>query len=169
MVNRLELDWLQGRASLAAAAGWTAEEMRLITDLGYALAEQGHTTEALAIFEGLAALAPATGYFQSALGALRLRTGEPQLAIAHLDRALAADPHDVNTLINRGEARLQVGDARMAHADLVQAIKLTTANENNVNYKAAGMRARALVYRLRQTRGAPSDDGVSPPQSSLIT
>lgn len=164
MANRLELDWLHGRASLAAASGWTAEEMRLITDLGYALAEQGHTAEALAIFEGLAALAPATGYFQAALGALRLRAGEPQLALAHLNRAIAADPHDINALINRGEAHLHLGDARAAYADLVQALKLTTASASGDNFAAATARARALIYRLRQMSGARTVEGIALPQ-----
>src|SRR5215204_824587 len=88
--NRLFEDWLEGRASLGAAGGWTAEEMRLVADTGYALAEQGRHDEAVAIFEGLAVLAPATAYFQSALGALWLRKGEPERALEHLEALLAA-------------------------------------------------------------------------------
>jgi predicted Zn-dependent protease len=118
MMNQAAAEWLQGRASLGAAGGWTAEEMRLVADIGFALAEQGRNDEALTVFEGLAALAPATAYFQSALGALRLRKNEPVAAIAHLDAALAADPRDLTALTNRGEARLQLGDEAGALADL---------------------------------------------------
>ncbi|MGH9903048.1 MAG: hypothetical protein ACRD68_14675, partial [Pyrinomonadaceae bacterium] len=71
---------MNGRASLGAAGGWTAEEMRLVADVGFALAEQGREREAITVFEGLAALAPATAYFRAALGALWLRLGELPLA-----------------------------------------------------------------------------------------
>jgi Flp pilus assembly protein TadD len=76
MPSHLDDDWVEGLASLGAAAGSTAEEIRLVADLGYALAEYVRDDEALTIFEGLAALAPATAYFQSALGALLFRTGD---------------------------------------------------------------------------------------------
>lgn len=117
-MERIAQDWLAGRSSLGAAGGWTAEEMRLVADIGYALAEQGRTEEAITIFEGLAALAPATAYFQSALGALRLRKGEPRRAVEHLDAALNSDPGDLTALVNRGEASLQLGDYEAARRDL---------------------------------------------------
>jgi tetratricopeptide (TPR) repeat protein len=145
--ERLLNDWLQSRASLAAASDWTTEEMRLVADLGYALAEQGRAQEALTIFEGLAALAPATAYFQAALGALRLRLGEPRLAIGHLDAALAADPRDLSALVNRGEAYLQLGEYASATGDLDAALRLgETAGEGGSLQLA---RARALLLRLR--------------------
>jgi predicted Zn-dependent protease len=117
-MEQIAAEWLQGRASLGAAGGWTAEEMRLVADVGYALAEQGRTDEALTVFEGLAALAPATAYFQACLGALRLRKGEPRRAVEYLDAALASDPGDLNALTNRGEALLQLGEREAARRDL---------------------------------------------------
>ena len=110
MADRIQTDWVHGRASLGAAGGWTAEEMRLVADLGYALAEQGRHLEAITIFDGLAALAPATAYFQSALGALWLRLGNPQRALQHLDAAIEADAQDLPALINRGEAHMQLNE-----------------------------------------------------------
>src|SRR5688572_28894592 len=62
MSNRMDEDRVKGRASLGVAAAWTAVEIRLIADLGFALAEYGRDEEALTIFEGLAAVVPATVY-----------------------------------------------------------------------------------------------------------
>ena len=149
-MNRLDIDWLQGRASLGAAAGWTPEEIRLVADLGYALAEQGRHEEAITVFEGLAALAPATGYFQAALGALRLRTGDPHRALTHLNAALAIDPRDYVTLVNRGEAYLLLNDTGRAVQDLDAAFR--AGGQQAAATAGAPMsltRARALLLRLQ--------------------
>lgn len=143
--NRLLSDWLEGRASLGAAGGWTAEEMRLVADIGYALAEQGRHDEALTVFEGLAVLAPATAYFQSALGAVWLRKGEPARAVEHLEAALAADPADVSAQVNRGEAAMQLGDGEAARRHLLAALGLAPRASQDA---AALVRARALLAQL---------------------
>lgn len=150
MSERIHQDWLHGRVSLGAASGWTAEEMRLVTDLGYALAEQGRNEEAITIFEGLAAVAPATSYFQSALGALWLRMNEPRRALAHLEAALASDPQDLAALVNRGEARLQLGERAAALGDLEAAARLGEARGRG---DAPVVRARALLARWRGDAG----------------
>ena len=54
--RRLDEDWLRGRASLGDASGWTPEEIRIVGELGYGLAEQGRNEEAITVFEGLAAV-----------------------------------------------------------------------------------------------------------------
>lgn len=148
MSGKLNEDWLQGRASLGAAAGWKAEEMRIVADLGYSLAEQGRNDEAITIFEGLAALAPATIYFQSALGALRLRRGEVEQALAHLDAVLAADPRNVAALTNRGEARLRLGQHGAALEDLRAALSVAASALQSTETQDSAVRARALMARL---------------------
>jgi tetratricopeptide (TPR) repeat protein len=145
-MNQVAAEWLQGRASLGAAGGWTAEELRLVADVGYALAEQGREREAIAVFEGLAALAPATAYFRSALGALWLRVGEPAAAVEHLDAALAADPEDLTALTNRGEARLRLGEFGAAREDL-QAVARASAPPDTTAAMCV-TRARALLRAL---------------------
>ncbi|HEV2764458.1 MAG TPA: tetratricopeptide repeat protein [Pyrinomonadaceae bacterium] len=149
MVNQKALEWVQGRASLGAAGGWTAEEMRLVADLAYALAEQGRHDEAITAFEGLAALAPATSYFQSALGALWLRKGDPARAVAYLDAALAADPTDITALANRGEALMQAGDTAGAQRDFEEVARLAPAPAPNTVAEMCATRARALHQVLR--------------------
>ena len=146
-LNRIDEDWLAGRASLGAAGGWRPEEMRLVADIGYALAEQGRHDEAITIFEGLAALAPATPYFQAALGALWLRKGEPQRALGHLDAALEADPADITALTNRGETHLQLGDANAARRDFQRVLESAAPPPQSVAAMCV-TRARALLQRL---------------------
>lgn len=148
IVNQKALEWVQGRASLGAAGGWTAEEMRLVADLAYALAEQGRHDEAITAFEGLTALAPATAYFQSALGALWLRKGEPARALSHLDAALAADPADIPALTNRGEALMQTGDADGARRDFAEVLRLAVAPPPGSVAAMCATRARALLNVL---------------------
>ena len=155
MTKRLEQDWLHGRASLGAAAGWTAEEMRVVADLGFALAEQGRDDEALTIFEGLAALAPATAYFQAALGALCLRRGDPARAREHLDLALAGDDKLVTALVNRGEALMQMQDFNSAAADLRRALEIDAGSDATGVTALALRRARALLAVLRERADAP--------------
>ena len=140
-MEQITAEWLQGRASLGAAGGWTTEEMRLVADIGFALAEQGRHDEAVTVFEGLLALAPATAYFQSALGALWLRKGEPRRAVEYLDAALASDPADFNALTNRGEALLQLGEREAALRDLQQVARASGV--------ARGTTAAACVTRAR--------------------
>jgi Flp pilus assembly protein TadD len=149
MTNTLDKDWVDGHASLGAAAGWTAEEIRLVADLGYALAEYGRDDEALTIFEGLAALAPATAYFQSALGALLFRLGDLERAEAHLNAALSADPRDVSALLNRGELHMQLDRRDLAVRDLVTLLELPEIAPNPESSPYA-VRARALLTILTQ-------------------
>jgi tetratricopeptide (TPR) repeat protein len=147
--------WLAGQRSLGEACGWKIEEVRLVTELGYALAEQGREREAITIFEGLAALSPANGYFQSALGALRLRLGEPRRAVEHLTVALTLGPRDLTqdlaVLINRGEAYMMAGEPAAASRDLQRALMLGESRPDEARKSATSlMRARALLERLQE-------------------
>ena len=149
MPSNLDEDWAEGNASLGAAAGWTAEEIRLVADLGYALAEYGRDEEALTIFEGLAALAPATAYFQSALGALLFRLGDLERAESHLNSALLADPQDVSALLNRGELHMQLDRRDLAIRDLASLLELPQV-PNDPEVSQYAVRARALLTILTQ-------------------
>ncbi|HYO64289.1 MAG TPA: tetratricopeptide repeat protein [Pyrinomonadaceae bacterium] len=149
MLNQAALDWVQGRASLGAAGGWTAEEMRLVADLAYALAEQGRHDEAITVFDGLAAVAPATAYFQAALGALWLRKDDPARALEHLNAALAADPRDITALTNRGEAFMRAGDRAAAERDFEEVLRVGGEPPAQTVAAFCVTRARALLLVLR--------------------
>ncbi len=147
---QFEQEWIKGGVSLGAAAGWTADEIRLVTELGYALAEQGRNREAITIFEGLAALAPATAYFESALGALWLREHEPARALPHLNAALSADPNDITARVNRGEVFLHLGNYEGARNDLDFVVRQEIPSEKqNLNTKCR-IRARALLTAVER-------------------
>jgi len=147
MSDKLIEEWLAGRVSLGAAAQWTPEELRIVADLAWGLAEQGRNEEALTIFEGLAALAPSTAYFQSALGALKMRTGDIDGALSHLDAALASDPADVAALVNRGEIYARAGNRAAAIQNLKAAISLSSSADSS---GPVTTRAKALIRRFTE-------------------
>jgi tetratricopeptide (TPR) repeat protein len=150
----LEQEWLKGRSSLGAAAKWTADEIRLVAEIGYALADQGRIEEAISLFEGLAVLAPATAYFQSALGALYLRENKPDKALKHLNIALSLDSKDIFSLVNRGEAYLRLGKRDIAIKDLKSAIQkgkfFKSESEIQTPLLQCLTRAKALVNTIEK-------------------
>jgi tetratricopeptide (TPR) repeat protein len=150
----LEQEWLKGRSSLGAAAKWTAEEIRLVSELGYSLAEQGRIDEAIALFEGLSALAPATAYFQAALGSLYLRDNQPEKALKHLQSAVTFDAKDLFSLVNRGEALLRIGKTEPALRDLRQALQqgrfVKFDNEVQTPLEKCLIRAKALLTTIEK-------------------
>lgn len=147
---QFEHEWINGGVSLGAAAGWTADEIRLVSELGFALAEQGRNYEAITIFEGLIAVAPATAYFEAALGALWLRENNPARALPHLNSALAADQNDIAARVNRGEVFLRLENYEGARIDLDFVLKLKIRKENQALLEQCLTRARALAATLKR-------------------
>ena len=103
----------------------TQNEIRIISEIAYVLAQQGRIRESIILFEGLLAVAPATAYFQAALGALFLRLKNFPQAIEYLDAVLEIEPNNITALVNRGEAHLLSGDLISAQKDLEKAIKIS--------------------------------------------
>lgn len=157
-MKEAEREWLKGMATLGAATKWTAEEIRLVTELGYGLAEQGRVAEAIVLFEGLAAVAPATVYFQAALGALWLRENEFEKALAYLNQVLQIDARNVVALVNRGEANLRLNDRNAARRDLQRAIllgrEIGRANDAQSLEGKSITRARGLLLALEKENGS---------------
>lgn len=145
---QFEQEWINGAVSLGAAAGWTADEIRLVSELGFALAEQGRHHEAITIFEGLLALAPATAYFEAALGALWLRENNPARALPHLNAALAADPTDIPARVNRGEVFIHLENYEGARNDLNYVLSQNIKPDNQHIPEKCLTRARALLYTV---------------------
>ncbi len=146
----LTREWLEGQISLGAAADWNKDEIRIISEIAYSLAQQGRYGEAVVIFEGLLAIAPATAYFQSALGALYLRLKNADKALDFLNAALKLEANDIVTLVNRGEANLLKGDATAARTDFEKALSIAARRADNfvdINDETtlAVKRARALA------------------------
>lgn len=126
-----EKDWVFGNISLGAAAGWAADEIRLVAELGFALAQNGRNHEAITIFEGLNTLAPATPYFEAALGSLWLRENHPARALVHINAAISENPDDLISYVNRGEAYLRLGRYEEARHDLELVLAGAKSHEPN--------------------------------------
>lgn len=137
--------WIDGKMSLGTAAAWEKDEIRLISEIAYTLSNQGRNQEAIVLFEGLLAIAPATAYFQSALGALYLREGDFFKAFNYLNSSLKIEPDDIVSLINRGEASLRKGNNAAARQDLEKALETSPEQPNNAEMKMTLSRARALL------------------------
>lgn len=154
MENSLQ-KWLNGQISLGLAARWDKDEIRIISEIAYSLAQQGRNQEAILLFEGLLAIAPATAYFQSALGALYLRTGNFVQAIERFDAAIAIESNDIVALVNRGEAYIKSGNIAAARLDLEKATDLAKklpSKQLDINDETelTIKRARALLQVYKQ-------------------
>jgi len=142
--------WLDGQISLGTAANWEKDEIRIISEVAYTLAQQGRRREAVVLFKGLLAIAPATAYFHAALGALHLRLGKFAESSEYLSAALNIEPDDIVSLVNRGESRIKTGQPGKAREDLEKALNLTAqqpTKQLDINDETALTikRARALL------------------------
>lgn len=150
-MKEAEQEWLQGRATLGTATKWTAEEIRLVAELGYGLAEQGRVAEAIVLFEGLSVLSPATTYFQSALGALWIRENKPEKALSYLNQVVQSEPNNVIALVNRGESFLRLGERAEAIEDFQTALAFAKSKKEVSEDSIEGrclIRARALLMSI---------------------
>lgn len=142
-----EKDWVNGSISLGAAAGWAADEIRLVAELGFALAQNGRNHEAITIFEGLNTLAPATPYFEAALGSLWLRENHPARALIHTNAAISENPDDLMSYVNRGEAFFRLGRYDEARKDLEVVLERAEARDANGGSPPQFYVRAAALYR----------------------
>lgn len=150
-----EKDWVIGNISLGAAAGWAADEIRLVAELGFALAQNGRNHEAITVFEGLNTLAPATSYFDAALGSLWLRENHPARALVHINAAIAENPDDLMSYVNRGEAYLRLERYEEARADLEMVLQNAKPDASNGLQQQFYVRAAALHRTASRFSPAP--------------
>lgn len=139
-----EKDWVFGNISLGSAAGWAADEIRLVAELGFALAQNGRNHEAITVFEGLNTLAPATPYFEAALGSLWLRENHPARALVHINAAISENPDDLMSYVNRGEAYLRLERYEEARIDLEVVLESAKIGATNGFQQQYYVRAAAL-------------------------
>lgn len=147
--------WINGQISLGAAANWDKDEIRIISEIAYSLAQQGRNQESILLFEGLLAVAPATAYFQAALGSLHLRNGDFEKAVEYFNAALNIEPNDLIALVNRGESYVKAGQIAAGRADFEKALEIAKRRPNKQNdindeIELSIKRARALLQVYKQ-------------------
>lgn len=131
------------RTSPRVRLGVTAAEFREMGRIGAMYYNQGDLEKARTIFEGLVAMDPDSSDAHSALGALLTRTMQDELALVHLNRALALNDKEITAYVNRAEVNLRQQKGEAAVADLKQAIALDPRERN-----PAANRARAMVMGI---------------------
>jgi tetratricopeptide (TPR) repeat protein len=149
-MDSLEKEWVYGRITLGAAAKWSAEEIRIVSELAFALAQQGRNSEAISIFEGLNVLAPSTVYFNIALGALWLREKNYSRALKNLNIALRADRNDIPSRLNRAEALFHLGRSKESRQDLEFVLNTKDNSLEKPHFFQCRTRARALLLAIQR-------------------
>lgn len=99
-------------------AGWTKEEIYLLSERGYAFYKQGRYREAAVIMEGVTALDPLNSYARTALAVVSLALGDAQRAVHELTFVLNQNPADQSARARRCEAHCELGNWNEARQDL---------------------------------------------------
>lgn len=103
--------------------GWSKDQLHTYRCNGYSYLKQGKYDAARIYFEALLLLQPGHHYDLKTLGAVYLFLGDAKRAIATIDKALALDPHDWGSRLNRAKALFLLGD-RAAGIRAAQALTL---------------------------------------------
>ena len=125
--------------------GWTAEEIYLLAERGYAFYRQGHYQEAAVIFEGIKALDPLNLYARTALAAICLELGDAERAVDELSFLLHSNPADHEVRARRCEAYCHSGKWAEARQDL--AILRRNGNHHHVRRLTCCLEAQDAAFR----------------------
>lgn len=118
--------WLQ-------TLGWKEKELDDLRSVSYCYIKQGIYDIALTLFETILVLTTPTLYDLKTIGALYLQQSDPKKALYFLDQALALDPQDETTKINRIKAFFMLGQKEEA---LLLAQKLEESGMTKMKDKA---------------------------------
>ena len=146
--------FLLGRNTLGQALGVNVQEAYGIAELAWNLAEGGDLGRAVALAEGLVLLNPQHGYFHALLASIYIKQERRDDALRHLGFAIAADPKDIASRVNRGEILLGKGDFKAALEDLGKAIELDAGGTNPFAQRACllvGLGAEILRRSLEKS------------------
>lgn len=135
-----------------------AKQIASLFFTGYKYFSEGKLEEAKKIYEGLALLDPNNPYIYSLLGAIYQQKQRFDLAVQRYTKALEIFPEDINSLANRGEIYLNLGNFKEAGNDLNQAIKL---DPNKTNPSAN--RARLLLITATEALKRAKNQNVQKP------
>jgi len=108
----------RGEVTLGTALGVTPAQRDVMRQRAHALLAEQKLKLAEPLLEGLVALDPFDAWTLTALGGLKLDTGDVVLARKLLDRAVEVSPADVTARALRAEARALQGEVTKAREDL---------------------------------------------------
>lgn len=133
-----------------------AEEWTALLVTGHNFFKEGRLKEAARIFEGLAVVDSHNPYIQGMLGSIYQKQNEQNLALLRYNNAIALNPDDIHSLVNRGEIFLKLGNFGEAARDLKKAIELDPSKKDG-----AANRARLLVSIVKDAVALAQQDGVA--------
>lgn len=108
----------RGEVTLGTALGVTPAQKDVMRQRAHALLAEQKLKLAEPLLEGLVALDPFDVWTLTALGGLKLDTGDVAMARKLLDRAVEVSPADVTARALRAEARALQGEVTKAREDL---------------------------------------------------
>jgi tetratricopeptide (TPR) repeat protein len=133
-----------GPVSLSQMFGLAKQDIEAIAVVGFQLYEQGKTTDAETIFNGLIALDSQVYYGYAGLGALALVQEKLDDASRWLTRAAELNPEDPAVYANLGEAFLRQAKFDSAAGAFQKALTLDPSETN-----PSANRARAMLTGMR--------------------
>lgn len=138
--------FLEDKVCLAELKGIKREQLHMLADTGFVKLKHGRLDEAEQIFKALLLLDHRSGYFHAAMGAIHQKCFRPVEAIFEYSTAVALNPKDIASLVNRGEIYLRHKNFRKAAEDFRSAILLDLSGRN-----LWANRARSLVIALKRS------------------
>lgn len=141
------IDFIKGKLSWAEIFNVTPETMKQMAELGYLKFQAGRLEEAERFFKVLAILDSKNSYFRSMLGSILQRQKRYGEAVVQYTEAVDLNPHDIVSLVNRGEIFMQHGWLNDAEADFSKAVSLDPKKENKW-----GNRARLFMAQITEIR-----------------
>lgn len=140
---------------IAQIRGYEGDDLMAVAEIGYHYLMSGGLKLALALFDGLAAVAPNEPYFALALGLTHDRLDDTEAALRWYRRAGELDSGDGRPDVNRAELHVEAGDVRSARRLLARgAKKATVRGDQDVARKARAILAH-LERGARRQLGAP--------------
>jgi protein O-GlcNAc transferase len=149
-------DLKNGSSKLIDAIGANATEQAALLLMGHRFFEQGKLNEARKIFSGLAVLDGSNPYVYGMLGAIFQKQQRYELAVSCYNKSLELFPEDINSLVNRGETLLKLGNFMEAARDLKDSIELDKEQEH-----PAANRARLLVLLVQDAIAIAEEKGLA--------
>lgn len=139
-VHNQKLTVKRSQGSLAARRGYEREDLQAVAEIAYHYLFSGGTKLALALYEGLAAVAPDEPYYALALGLTHDHLGDKRSAFEWYERARTLDPGDPRPEINCAELLLEQRNFAAAKQLLIRAVmKAKNRGDEALERKASSM------------------------------